>query len=1589
MAARVNKKLVVILLAIVVVLGVSIISLSYVMLSRTAERYVAEGNSLKAAGEWREAAKAYERAVGKENGNVAYMDLWLDALRHIVPEDRADAEETYQWMTQLLRSRASVDTANASLHLDWLNHLYQMAQISNNSSEYARLGDAAEDMLRSVTTDDPKAYLGRRYRGIAIAYQMMFSEMTAQQRDQAKSDLTEALAKNPDDSDAFAATLAWYKGEARIHRNRSRNDEMELTYTDAIQFATKYTNNHQQDALAWLRFAQLRATASATVSTQSLPDRNAVIELLTQGEAACYQQKQNWRVAQQIAAQLPLYDSETGATRALKLISHLLTENQSRPELIYAQAQQLAALKRTDEAIQTYDKVVNHPNLPASYDSLILFGVRSAAVESQFDIEWVTWNRINPDDTVTKSAARDQVIKRRQQFADLVGEDSSQLLMMDGKIALSDHRPEIAADKFEQLLKLIGNASVEYQLETLLYSADALDALGQSGSAYQRLEEAYSITGGRYQPVIERLIQIDLKAGRIDNAQNRLNTILRNNADDQWAIETYRRIELIKSGGVSADQTNASDDPVLVALLEAQRAYELNDDINSTRDILAAALSEHPEDIRLLRQLAMIEQRAENTEDALIYVMRGLAVNPENQNFLVMQAQLNGDDLRDTIKKIVALQTDLEPVVRYMNESNLMRQFGFDEEAETAFQEAVSLNPDHPNVFDAVFSKALFAENWEEADRLVVRAREINLDRVNGATYEGRLRLKQGDASTAIALFLQASEGRSWDSSVWRFLAIAYRKTGNYTESIDAFEQAIQRRDDDIATLREYASLLYQIGENKKALQIIRLAKKAAPTDPAINQMYLDLEGRFGDRNTAITQREKLYQRDAEDVSNALSLTELYLADRNYDKADEILTTLTPATFDQQIAVSQYRARWHIMQGNTDDAIASFTNRINDTLTNPQREAVYLTLGQMLMGLGDDSAAINAFTNAQLVQDSLTCRGDRALGDFYTNRGDPQTALQHYLIALDAIESDPEFNGVKNTNDDFRRLSLRVIDLYLRDVVTARNENQSTDNGSNITKDNPQAQLNSRLEKHIGYFGVSVDTYLLNAVLTEVNGNLDEAKRLYNQSVQKYPEERRAYLFRARFRLARVVQDRDMSLVQGLESDVNRAMQINASDIEPLLVLVQLYQYWPDQETGGTRTDFDRLSGVLNRILEIQPRDISARSDLVRFMMNQQNHAGAAALILDAINLGSNREIWLAAMGEVMIARGDTPEEYLPQFKQAYEISPSPIRLSRLVKETLNAGQVNIQGSPEDAQQYANDALQYLANKPDWVAMQPTLEAQKALALHMLNKNEESHLSLIAAYEAINTLDVLDSRYILTREWFEYVAQIVGLTAVESFYLNTAKTETPNPIEGFLLGRKLIAPTTQPLSGEELSQIRNTGRTQLEHVRTSLPDSDLPENVKQSIQIETGNLLGSLYYNTGSFNAAADAWQWTLEADPTDFQANNNLAYTLADQLDDPAGAVAPAQRAFDARPNDPNTLDTFGYILWCNQRYDEAEEYLRRSIRINPKATNHKHLGQVLIARQIYTEARSVLETTRQYAAQTGANDMVQEIDILLDSIP
>src|SRR5690606_36420645 len=143
-------------------------------------------------------------------------------------------------------------------------------------------------------------------------------------------------------------------------------------------------------------------------------------------------------------------------------------------------------------------------------------------------------------------------------------------------------------------------------------------------------------------------------------------------------------------------------------------------------------------------------------------------------------------------------------------------------------------------------------------------------------------------------------------------------------------------------------------------------------------------------------------------------------------------------------------------------------------------------------------------------------------------------------------------------------------------------------------------------------------------------------------------------------------------------------------------------------------------------------------------------------------------------------------------------------------------------------------------------------------------------------------------------------------------------------------------------------------------------------------QLNLAKLLGGVYYSRGEHRQAADAWSWGLEAAPMDAETNNNLAYVLADNLNDPAAALEPARRAAEARPSDASILDTYGYVLMLNDRLTEAASQLRRAVRLDSLPVAHRHLAQVLIRQGREEDARVELERGRQLAHDAGDADEV-----------
>jgi len=135
--------------------------------------------------------------------------------------------------------------------------------------------------------------------------------------------------------------------------------------------------------------------------------------------------------------------------------------------------------------------------------------------------------------------------------------------------------------------------------------------------------------------------------------------------------------------------------------------------------------------------------------------------------------------------------------------------------------------------------------------------------------------------------------------------------------------------------------------------------------------------------------------------------------------------------------------------------------------------------------------------------------------------------------------------------------------------------------------------------------------------------------------------------------------------------------------------------------------------------------------------------------------------------------------------------------------------------------------------------------------------------------------------------------------------------------------------------------------------------------------------------SSGRKSDAARAYQATIDLDPENAIAMNNLAFLLAEQGDDLDHAWRLAQRAIDlSDDDDADVLDTAGWVQWKRKQVNSAVGLFAMALaRDADNAEVRKHLLMALEARQdaVAGEARAMLE---------GANGDSQKIKEALRSL-
>lgn len=1580
MAARINLKVVIPLLGAVALGAAVVVAVAFLSLRRTSEFYRGRGDAAAAAGDWRGAEEYYSKAVYKDQGNIDLLDLWRDAIERIVPSDSIEALTLYQKSASIRKKKSEIRAFEPQFHIDWLTHILTASLPEPSPRDAALLAAETEIMLRSrpASDDNPLWESAHRFRGIAGAYRMREAGLETALREQAKADLVRCLERDASDSLALEALLRWHLYDAADLAGQSKTREALARIDEARAIASAHLSTHADDVLIMHTLAECHLAYAAyerdlpDISTDAMEQYRRTISLAEQ-LALAQPSPKPW-IVRRLANNLiwASDDRAGGVKRAAQLVEHALASSPDHPQLRYDRARFLAMSGKSDEAMQAFQAILDSPNLPVSLLSVQLFSTRPLAVMAQFDMDIERWVRTDPADAQAVAAARAQAQERLSAYRALVSEADENIPYLDGRFALANRQPDLAASRLNQFLAAVGRRSIPttQRLTTLIDLATALQLTNQPGAAYEYLEQANQLASASHPPILRSLITIDLASRNLERAERNLARLIEIAPDDPATVQLRNSLAAARENPDPATVT----DPVLAAILTA-RDRLADDQPDEARAILRShlpadlqSLAPGPQTssaLQILYELARLEHLEGNRDAALAHADRAVATlenaslpSPDIlHNWLLLRAAVRGDDIEPILLRIVDERPGLTPFERHLEKWRLTAFHGLSDAATNHLDAARRLNPTHPAILEHDFLAALERGDLSAANNLASTAASTNADLANGLTYKARLELHNSRTQDALATLLQASSLKPYDSLPWRLLGAAHLQAGNLPAACDALEKSLQREPGHLPTLKELARVQLRRGRSHDALTTIRKARLHAPTDPALREAWLELEARHGNVETALTHRRHALDADPRNLQNALALATLLQTLNRHEEAKTVLDSLTPAGGGDQLRVALAQADWHRRQNRIDEGrevLLAFI-RAEPAHPNDLMTRALLGLTQYDIDSSMPEKAIESAQQAATYQDPVQREADRALGEIYLALSRMDDALEAYERALGG--------GSENA-----AVSIQLVNLHL---VLARRDGESDPTAAADHRRRAQAVLDGHERAH----GRSLETDLLRGELAYQNRDMRAAESAFNEAVARYPQDSRTYAARARFNVTRIIEAREEDRAVRVRADVEQALQLNPSSEAPLMALVDLARHRRDPRTGEVDPDVAGLIATWRRILEINPRAEDIRSQLVELLYSRREFTAAQVLIEQAIALDPQRGAWHEIQGDLERNLGAPPEQYANHYGLAFEKQPSANRLKKLARAWLALR------TPRAAQ-----VIQLYRQFESEVGHLPSIRLLLAQAQALAGQGEAAVETLRGAGAMILAEADAAQRDALMREWFEALEIVASAERYAALVAESFGGSKDAWLDA-LLGNALHTAAGKTGAGDAAA-LRSGGLGRMTSARDRIRSMPRGEERTVRLQREVGWMLAAAQYSGGRHAEAADSWQWILEVEPEHFATLNNLAYVLARDLNRPAEALPFARRAYESSPTDPTLLDTYGYVLFRNGRLEDAERILRESLDRQEQAGTRMHLGEVLAARGEKEAARRELNRARTLAQQQNQVQRLIEIDEFLEAL-
>ncbi len=1556
MASRVNTKFVVILVgALVVIAGGVGFAANYAISNRGAD-LVAKGDALMKEGKVKEAGEMYSRAVNKDPSRVDWLKKWFEVLKEEVPQTQTQMQEKYQFYVTILRNLAKQQPGDAAAQEGYLSELNDRGR-SARSSRQAMQSQMEEvtERLEGLKPEDAATKKLRRYRGIAAVAMLRFGNVDQKFRDEALADLNAALEADPADTESAMSKFGWHLNEAeRLELDGQKAEAAEQrTLARAVvqQLLERDANNIEARlALAGLGFSEKLDKATTPEQRRELvKDARAETLQIVAAARSLDPSKLRSETIEGLVGRVRASGEKEDFEAAAVLMSSVLESRPDDFQLRLAYGMFLKDLQKEEEAIRELQKIADAPALKVGLKGMLLPTAKVYALAGQSEAALSLAQRAEGD-------ARQPAIVRARQFRDKLNEQASATQKdlvdrLDARLAIFDSKFDVAVSKLSQLRSSGRFQSDRDKAEVLGLLGMSLEGLKNLGEARRVYEERLAIDGYSADSwTLLRLGEVFVQLDDVATAARHYERALALDPENDALKNRLRAIQTARAqqgGEAVTDQ-----DPLVAKIIEARGLRESND-LAGARAILESLATQFPGEYRVVRERAELEIAAGDRATAVRVVEDALKVLPDDKRLKQLKVQAEIEDPVKAMEVMIA-DSELSPTQKALSRSSLYFNNSRFDDAAKALAEAEQLSPEDPAVLEMGFVQAISTKNIEKARQIVPRAAKANADQVNGLLFQGRMALVDGKGREAVELFNQVVQKNPHLPLAWRFLGQANQLAGRVNEALDAFKRALEGRPNDVETIRAYTNALARAGRCVEALERLDPAKggglRFAPNDEQLVKLWLELEGRCGDKKKAIDRRVALFEMNPKDSDNVLVLSELLTERSEWDQLKALIDAFEKTETNDPLLVTYMRATMSARRGNVGEGVETFKAYLSKTPRDKQRTADYLTYGQFLVGNRLLADAFTAVSAGRDLQDPKTREIDRRLGDYAFEAGGQ--AMQRWENMGPQLEN-PDIDAdakAKLTADREKVLAEG------KDHLTKAAESYKSVVDGGAANDPEQlvqkrlAETYVRLERYdeasrqldeIAKISPNdLQVLLLRSNVAEAKKDRRAARQFLDQAVQQFPDNPLPFMRRALYNVD------DINLAGDVIQDLDKAIQLQPANPTAWQMRFEL---------NKRRGELDSAFAQLRKGVDANPSDDDLRLMLLRELLRERRMDEAAQEAMAAVQARPDDERWARAAANLML-QVNRPCDAKDLYRVVHDrLKTSPTAGPRTAGWLLDA---TLQCTRKPEPREVSELLAKF-NEGGKASNSEDLMLQ-CRALWFLQRHQESIQKARESYKICG-----EDAGCLQR-WFSQIMIVTGgFKEAEKVIKEMAQNET---IPDYLYVM---------LMAGEMGDLKTTDKRVGEMVAKC--DEFLAKPGQHPVTVFQSNALKSrAHYRLKDIDKSIEAGKEALKIDPRNLEMNNNVAFMLGNDRNDPKGALPFAERAMQIAPNMSSVLDTVGWIYYQLGDFKKAEETLDRAVRTarpdrdDEALIAHVHFGRARLKVGDKAGARESLEKAEAIAKRS-----------------